>query len=74
MKKMRYIMYIFIFFEGGWLVTQMLTLAYGGGTSNAYFVNKGTWLVKNGQKSAYVIYERPLKICKQLFEYRIIRI
>ena len=26
------------------------------------FVNKGTWLVKNGQKSAYIIYERPLKI------------
>ena len=24
------------------------------------FVNKGTWLVKNGQKSAYEIYERPL--------------
>ena len=37
----------------------MLTLACGGGTPNA-FVNKGTWLVKNSQKSAYVIYERPL--------------
>ena len=24
------------------------------------FVNKGTWLVKNGQKSAHVIYECPL--------------
>ena len=32
------------------------------------FVNKGTWLVKNGQKSAYVIYERPLSsISKPLF-------
>ena len=26
------------------------------------FVNKGTWLVKSGQKSAYVIYERPLTL------------
>ena len=35
------------FFEGGWLVTQMLMLAYGGGTPNAYFCKQG-YLV--GQK------------------------
>ena len=34
------------------VVPQMLT-----------FVNKGTWLVKNSQKDAYVIYERPLIAC-----------
>ena len=33
------------------VVPQMLT-----------FVNKGTWLVKNSQKGAYVSYERPLSI------------
>ena len=42
-----YIMYIVFFFEGGWLITQMLTLAYGGGTANAYFCKQG-YLV--GQK------------------------
>ena len=36
-----------LFFEGGWLVTKMLTLAYGGGTPNAYFCKQG-YLV--GQK------------------------
>ena len=35
-----------LFFKG-WLVTQMLTLAYGGGTPNAYFCKQG-YLV--GQK------------------------
>ena len=39
------------------LVPQMLT-----------FVNKGTGLVKNSQKSAYVIYERPL-ICQFEIEF-----
>ena len=28
-------------FLGGWLVTQMLMLAYGGGTPNAYFCKQG---------------------------------
>ena len=27
------------------------------------FVNKGTWLVENSQKGAYVIYEWPPTIC-----------
>ena len=46
-EKRRYIMYNIVFFERGWLVTQMLTLAYGGGTPNAYFCKQG-YLV--GQK------------------------
>ena len=49
-------MYVSSFFRV-WLVTQMLMLAYGDGTPNAYFCKQG-YLV--GQKSAYVVYERPL--------------
>ena len=30
-----------LFFEGGWMVSQMLALAYGGGTANAYFCKQG---------------------------------